>query len=98
MGEGLTPLIERGWRGGRAHFKLEWFAPTGSFKDRGAAVMISTLRRQGIDRVLEDSSGNGGAAIAAYAAAAGMRAKIWFPPRPNPASRCRCAPMALRPS
>ena len=79
MGEGLTPLIERGWRGGRAHFKLEWFAPTGSFKDRGATVMISTLRQQGIDRVLEDSSGNGGAAIAAYAAAGGMRAKILVP-------------------
>ena len=79
MGEGLTPLIERVWRGGRAHFKLEWFAPTGSFKDRGATVMISALRQQGIERVLEDSSGNGGAAIAAYAAAAGMRAKILVP-------------------
>jgi threonine synthase len=30
MGEGLTPLIKRGWRGGRALFKLEWFAPTRS--------------------------------------------------------------------
>jgi threonine synthase len=79
MGEGLTPLIEHGWRGGRAHFKLEWFSPTGSFKDRGATVMISTLRQQGIDTVLEDSSGNGGAAIAAYAAAGGMRAKILVP-------------------
>ncbi len=79
MGEGLTPLIEHGWRGGRAHFKLEWFAPTGSFKDRGATVMISTLRQQGIGGVLEDSSGNGGAAIAAYAAAGGMRAKILVP-------------------
>ena len=79
MGEGLTPLIERGWRGGRARFKLEWFAPTGSFKDRGATMMISTLRQQGIDHVLEDSSGNGGAAIAAYAAAGGMRAKILVP-------------------
>jgi threonine synthase len=84
MGEGMTPLIERPWRNGRAHFKLEWFAPTGSFKDRGAAVMISTLRQQGIDRVLEDSSGNGGAAIAAYAAAGGMRAKILVPAYTQP--------------
>ena len=60
-------------------FKQEWFAPTGSFKDRGATVMISTLRQQGIDRVLEDSSRNGGAAIAAYAAAGGMRVKILVP-------------------
>ena len=46
---------------------LEWFAPTGSFKDRGASVMLSVLRQQGIRHVLEDSSGNGGAAVAAPA-------------------------------
>lgn len=84
MGEGLTPLVEHGWRNGRAHFKLEWFAPTGSFKDRGATVMMSTLRQQGIDHVLEDSSGNGGAAIAAYAAAGGMRSKILVPAYTQP--------------
>lgn len=79
MGEGMTPLVGRPFRGARAHFKLEWFAPTGSFKDRGATVMLSTLRQQGVTAVLEDSSGNGGAAIAAYAAAGGMRAKILVP-------------------
>ena len=79
LGEGVTPLLELAWRVARPHFKLEWFTPTGSFKDRGATVMISTLREQGIARVLEDSSGNGGAAIAAYATAAGMRAKILVP-------------------
>jgi threonine synthase len=41
--------------------------------------MVSHLRSQGADRVLEDSSGNGGAAVAAYAAAAGIRAKIIVP-------------------
>ena len=84
MGEGWTPLVEHGWRGGRAHFKLEWFAPTGSFKDRGASVMVSTLRQQGVTRILEDSSGNGGAAIAAYAAAGGMAAKILVPAYTQP--------------
>jgi threonine synthase len=79
MGEGLTPLISRSWRGAPALFKLEWFSPTGSFKDRGASVMISILRAQGVTRVLEDSSGNGGAAIAAYAAAGGLKAKILVP-------------------
>jgi len=79
MGEGLTPLILRRWRGARALFKLEWFSPSGSFKDRGASVMISILRAQGVTRVLEDSSGNGGAAIAAYAAAGGLKAKILVP-------------------
>jgi len=84
MGEGMTPLVRHAFRGGIAHFKLEWFAPTGSFKDRGAAVMISLLRQQGIERVLEDSSGNGGAAIAAYAAAGGLRAKILVPAYTQP--------------
>jgi threonine synthase len=85
MGEGCTPLIERRWKGTRALFKLEWFAPTGSFKDRGASVMVSILRQQGVTHLLEDSSGNGGAAVAAYAAAAGMRAKILVPAYTQPA-------------
>ena len=84
MGEGLTPLVERPWLGARVHFKLEWMMPTGSFKDRGASVMVSVLRQQGIDRILEDSSGNGGAAIAAYAAAGGMRSKILVPAYTQP--------------
>ncbi len=84
MGEGCTPLVERRWRGGRALFKLEWFAPTGSFKDRGASVMVSALRQQGVGHVLEDSSGNGGAAVAAYAAAGGVKAKILVPAYAQP--------------
>ncbi len=79
MGEGCTPLVSRRWRGVPTLFKLEWFSPTGSFKDRGASVMLSMLRSQGVTRVLEDSSGNGGAAIAAYAAAGGIAAKIFVP-------------------
>ncbi len=85
LGEGLTPLVEHRWGAGRMHAKLEWFAPTGSFKDRGASVMISTLKQQGVDRVLEDSSGNGGAAVAAYAAAGGLRAKVLVPASTQPA-------------
>jgi threonine synthase len=85
LGEGWTPMIQREWHGAVAHLKLEWFAPTGSFKDRGASVMISILRQIGVREVLEDSSGNGGAAIAAYAAAAGMKAKILAPTSTPPA-------------
>jgi threonine synthase len=85
LGEGCTPLVQRNWRGSSALFKLEWFAPTGSFKDRGAAVMVSVLQQQGVERILEDSSGNGGAAIAGYAAAAGIRAKILVPASTQPA-------------
>ena len=85
MGEGCTPLIERRWQGARALMKLEWFAPTGSFKDRGASVMLSVLRQQGVRHVLEDSSGNGGAAVAAYAVAGGLKVKILVPAYTQPA-------------
>ncbi|MFF9147495.1 pyridoxal-phosphate dependent enzyme [Streptomyces sp. NPDC014861] len=79
LGEGCTPMIPVHWAGRRVHFKLEWFNPTSSFKDRGVSVMMSHLVALGADRVLEDSSGNGGCAVAAYAAAAGVRAKIIAP-------------------
>ena len=69
MGEGCTPLLARTLQGANALLKCEWFMPTGSFKDRGASVMLSLLRDQGVKAVLEDSSGNGGAAVSAYAAA-----------------------------
>ena len=65
MGEGCTPLVPRDIAGCRALLKCEWFMPTGSFKDRGATVMLSLLRAQGVTHVLEDSSGNGGAAVSA---------------------------------
>ncbi len=85
LGEGCTPLVRRNFRGHEALFKLEWFAPSGSFKDRGASVMISLLRQQGVREIAEDSSGNGGAAVAAYGAAAGMRVHILAPESTSPA-------------
>ncbi len=85
MGEGCTPLVPRVIGGASALLKCEWFAPTGSFKDRGASVMLSLLRAQGVTDVLEDSSGNGGAAVSAYAAAGGMNATIFVPASTSPA-------------
>ncbi len=79
LGEGCTPIIEKPWGPLTPLFKLEWFNPTSSFKDRGAAVMISFLKQLGIDSILEDSSGNGGAAVAAFGAAAGMQVRIVVP-------------------
>ncbi len=75
LGEGSTPLIEydRFW------LKLEGVSPTGSFKDRGAATTLTAARAAGAKTVVEDSSGNAGSAIAAYAAAAGIRARIFAP-------------------
>jgi threonine synthase len=85
MGEGCTPLLPRTLHGAAALLKCEWFMPTSSFKDRGASVMLSLLRAQGVTAVLEDSSGNGGAAISAYAAAGGMHATIMAPASTSPA-------------
>jgi threonine synthase len=85
LGEGCTPLVEQAWGDLRPHFKLEWFNPTSSFKDRGSAVMLSFLRQIGIDAVLEDSSGNGGSSIAGLGAAGAMRVKILAPASTSPA-------------
>jgi threonine synthase len=79
LGEGWTPLIEGDWQGAKTRFKLELAMPTGSFKDRGMTVMVSYLKSRGIDYVLEDSSGNAGASLSAYAAAAGIRCRILVP-------------------
>jgi threonine synthase len=85
LGEGTTPLLPRTMHGANVLVKCEWLMPTGSFKDRGASVMLSLLRAQGVKAVLEDSSGNGGAAVSAYAAAGGMAATIMAPASTSPA-------------
>lgn len=79
LGEGCTPLLHATVDGIPLHLKPEWFNPTASFKDRGTTVMMSMLASQGITDVLEDSSGNAGSSVAAYAAAAGMTATILAP-------------------
>jgi threonine synthase len=84
LGEGCTPLLRQRLHGAEALVKCEWMMPSGSFKDRGASVMLSFLRAQGIGAVLEDSSGNGGAAIATYAAAGGMKSLILAPAATSP--------------
>src|SRR5215470_8531789 len=79
MGEGWTPLVAGVWAGAPVLFKLEFLMPTGSFKDRGMTVMVSYLRSRGVDRVLEDSSGNAGASLSAYAARSGLSCRILVP-------------------
>ena len=79
LGEGWTPLVKFL---GSVYFKLENLNPTGSFKDRGSTVLISSLHKlleKAGGYISEDSSGNAGASIAAYAARAGLRAKIYVP-------------------
>jgi threonine synthase len=85
LGEGCTPLLSATIDGIPLRVKPEWFNPTASFKDRGTSVMMSVLANQGITEMLEDSSGNGGSSVAAYAAAAGIAAKILAPESTSPA-------------
>jgi len=79
LGEPLTPLIRPDPNFPRLFFKLDFLFPTGSFKDRGSALLISKVKELGIPFVIEDSSGNAGASIAAYCAAAGIVCKIFVP-------------------
>ncbi len=82
LGEAMTPLVRvTGPLAGdlRLYHKVDYCLPTGSFKDRGTAVMISYLHQQGVTEVVEDSSGNAGASTAAYAARAGMACTILVP-------------------
>jgi threonine synthase len=79
LGEGRTPLVGRKIDGYEAIFKLEYLQPSGSFKDRGASVLISLVKGLGVTRVVEDSSGNAGAAVSAYAAAAGIECAVYVP-------------------
>lgn len=77
LGEGATPLVHDDQLG--AWFKLELLNPSGSFKDRGACVTVSAAQATGASRVVEDSSGNAGAACAAYAGQAGLGCTIFSP-------------------
>lgn len=79
MGEGGTPLVP-GRLGGRGVlFKLDFLCPTGSYKDRGSAVLVSKLREAGHNRIHDDSSGNAGSSLAAYAARGGIACDIYLP-------------------
>ena len=93
LGEGDTPILAMPSVGGaagveRLYGKLEFASPTGSFKDRGAAMMMSAAVEHGATEVVEDSSGNAGAAVSAYAAHAGISAHI-FAPASAPSAKLR---------
>jgi len=81
LGEGNTPLIRSRKIGPAAglknlFFKLETSNPCGSFKDRFGSSAISHMAARDQHTIVATSSGNTGAALAGYAAAAGMRCRI----------------------
>ncbi|GAA3811238.1 pyridoxal-phosphate dependent enzyme [Sphaerisporangium flaviroseum] len=80
LGEGMTPLVGASPDGEEGvRLKVEYASPTGSFKDRGAVMLVALARLLGATRLVADSSGNAGTAVAAYAARAGLAAEIFVP-------------------
>jgi threonine synthase len=94
LGEGFTPLLDVPRLAGRTgvrrlHIKDEGRNPTGSFKDRGAAVALSRARELGVTEIAVPSSGNAAAAAAAYGAALGMGVHAFVPASAAPSVRAQ---------
>jgi len=79
LGEGATPLVWDHVSGVEIGFKCEYLNPSGSFKDRGSTLIAGFLQGRGVQEAIEDSSGNAGASLAAYAARAGIRLRVFIP-------------------
>lgn len=80
LGNGSTPLISAAGRMGPIWLKMEGHNPAGSHKDRFHSVAAAVARHLGYDGVVTASTGNHGAAAAAYAAALGIRSVILLDP------------------
>jgi threonine synthase len=84
LGEGATPIIpllafnKQGYR--NVYYKNESLNPTGSHKDRFNSIMMTKARELGYQNMTCSSTGNHGLSAAAYAARAGLRSVIFFPP------------------
>ena len=81
MGEGMSPVIRLNED---VLLKMDYFMPTLSFKDRGAAVLIAACKAAGVEQVVQDSSGNAGNSVAAYCARAGIGCEIFVPEGTSP--------------
>lgn len=84
MGEGQTPLIVLDPQEPNTYVKVEYMMPTLSFKDRGAAVLMTKAQELGVSKVIADSSGNAGTAIAAYAARCNIACDIYLSDETSP--------------
>ena len=84
LGEGFTPMFDmpalaRDLGIGRLWIKDEGQNPTASFKARGMALAVTRARAFGVQGVTVPTAGNAGAALAAYAAAAGVPVRVYAP-------------------
>jgi threonine synthase len=85
LNEGYTPILPVNFNGKKVSIKQEQLFSTGSYKDRGATVLMSKVKELGIQHVVQDSSGNAGCSIAAYAAQAGIGCTIFLQENTSPA-------------
>src|SRR5215212_6543963 len=84
LGEGWTPLVHATRLGhdlglARLFIKDESLNPTNSFKARGLSAAVTRAKHLGATIVAVPSAGNAANAMAAYAAAAGLEAKVFMP-------------------
>lgn len=79
LGEGMTPLAPVTVDGYTFQAKLEYLNPTGSYKDRGTTTLLNHIAAYDVEEVIDNSSGNAGASIAAFASVAGIKARIFVP-------------------
>jgi threonine synthase len=95
LGEGFTPLIHAralGARVGLSHLyvKDESLNPTNSFKARGQSAAVTRAKYLGATTLSVPSAGNAGNALAAYAACAGLAAKVFLPKDVKPPFEREC--------
>jgi threonine synthase len=84
LGEGWTPLLHARRLGAdlgltRLYVKDESLNPTNSFKARGLSAAVTRAAHVGARTLSVPSAGNAANAMAAYAAAAGIEAKVFMP-------------------
>lgn len=96
IGEPVTPLAHATLDGAPVRMKLDMLMPTGSYKDRGATVLLTHLAGLGATEAIEDSSGNAAAAIAGYAARAGIPCTVFAPAAASPGKLVQAAAFGAR--
>jgi len=84
MGVGWTPIVPVQLYNRQVLLKLEYLLPTGSFKDRGINTMVNQLALMNVNTMVEDSSGNAGASLAAHGARFGVPTQIFIPEYASP--------------
>jgi threonine synthase len=80
----MTPLVPVEPQFPSVLLKTDYLMPTLSFKDRGAVALVAKAQELGVTRMVADSSGNAGTAIAAYAAHAGIQCEVYVPASASP--------------